>query len=1115
MTSTNIPTNMVVETTNLSPSLSRTSSSTTTNIITSDIETTRTRHFVARLIDAGAVGLADTLVSKLLYSNNNANIRISSTSTAADTEKVGTSHPMELVKQELVPITWLMWFMNLFCFSLYINEPGSPIVAGVDLTSFVHRCCFRSAAARKVPPHSNGYLNQRVYGCFRRENLPFFYRIHNSYVTWNAKRRVLIGTLPTSDEFGFLKRTVLQHLFICGLISFLLMIFTGIVFPGIYGFSPQHIHITQSFDMYVLADVVYGIYGTLIPIVLVSLFILLVTGPTLLGSRTGSLPSLMPHLLQATAPEFMISYAWTGGMSQLARALGESLPGCWLDVRSLGGGQLVSKETFAAAATARVTILLLTPQYLRSRNCAGEFLAVISRRQHKGPHRCHKTVVLIENELLQGPDGIGAVDPKVQEYREILERSGYAVTPSNPEINWKDVAAILREIGCVVVHTVDDLLSHLQSHGCRATTHEDRTLCLHWWTKYGTSAATGKTADLRVPWNILGSKAQYGKRRLVPGICERWRRACLRRRPYKHTNLLRWEENSVTTGIHGAWIRYDAATKPQPHADITPQFILGLIYFPFVGSILAVFPAAWDIYMNKNADFSTRVTQFFDVLAGLGGGYIAAMTFAGIAFFGLFFYSTEIFTPASILHSPILFPFFALAEVQDVSEMDTENELLNTNTSSESIASPTNEAFIIRNPMTLITNTTTNNQSLEQELVSSIIKPSKSFRRKFTVQFAHNDSEIQSSIEYFNAFLAQHVFGFDKEADRDRGYPDVGSAEEILNNPTHPRPLTVYVFFLDTERSQKAWIKAMQNKNNRWRPEQVVLVTNRSGLNTGTDLITAENLLKKLLILQSDTTGTGNGNPMIPEILRCFDTLDKGEPFSVTPATIPSSQAAREALHELLPQLGYLSIPYGTGMAYTSPLAQQKNFDSPFSNSQLRRSLSINSPSSLLSSTDVPLLVPTLGPLLTYGPAESTTKRRVLEALEKIRNTNNHIESNLPSNTLLPQFPLSSIPVIPSVTEINQNNSLISTHSPHSKGNNNNNDKPNSKASSRISDHMLIVYESILDSSVEGGKRAAMTPDSPYRGLVPAVLEAVALKFGPVLTLSGMSFAGITSDNDV
>jgi TIR domain len=107
----------------------------------------------------------------------------------------------------------------------------------------------------------------------------------------------------------------------------------------------------------------------------------------------GSLPMLLPLLLQPTIPRFMISYSWFGGFKITARTLARCLPNCWLDTRQLVSGDHIPTETTSVAAHCFCLIVLLTPAYLTSANCAAEICSAIFYRQ---PHQM--TIVVMQEE---------------------------------------------------------------------------------------------------------------------------------------------------------------------------------------------------------------------------------------------------------------------------------------------------------------------------------------------------------------------------------------------------------------------------------------------------------------------------------------------------------------------------------------------------------------------------------------------------------------------------------------------------------------------------------------------------------------------------------------------
>lgn len=747
---------------------------------------------IVRLINAGAIGLKQVLVSNAVKSSitkMSPSKRGTSSSTGSSTsndftasrnvyndpllignydeasiDKEQSHRSIETVKRELVPLTWTLWLINILSISFYMNETGKHYLFGMDLTLLVHRyfsllrllfgCTgIASSSTRKASKQ------RTCCGC-RRIHFPIFHRLHNSYVAWHPTDRILMGTTPTKDEFGFLKISLLQHLILFAVPSLLVMVFTGIVFKDTYGWAPQHVRISEYFDTYNAAQGLYVVYGVYMPGILIALFCLLMLGPTLVGTRKGSLPTLITHLFHPSAPEYMISYNWAGGPVQLARSLGEILPNAWLDVRNLVGGQVVSNEIYSNAANARVLIVLLSPQYLRSRNCAIELFAVVSRRQHKGSHRCHQTIVLIEQDYLDETDS------------------------SITGINWKAISSILTEIGCTVVPSVDDLLMHLQSHACRSLTQEDTFICLQWWTTYGKSTSYGSAngaqstkIDFRVPWNIFGTAAYQGKRRFSAAICSRWFRACFRRRTFKQTGYLSWEENSITTGIHGAWIPYDASKEPQQHADITTQFVLGILMAPLMLGVFSTLVSAFALYFENNPTKSS-VTKLGDVFAGFSGGLFLSYILATIAFMSLYFYSNEIFTPGAIMHSPILFPYFVLSEIEydfgktsDGSSSASNHSNHTTNLSSNQSNSAPLNLFTFFTSDAGSTSISRGNETGRETMIGNLLSgvmnrleangltapvlptatPSKP-KRKFTIQFCHDGSPIHESIDNLNFF---------------------------------------------------------------------------------------------------------------------------------------------------------------------------------------------------------------------------------------------------------------------------------------------------------------------------------------------------------------------------
>jgi hypothetical protein len=110
------------------------------------------------------------------------------------------------------------------------------------------------------------------------------------------------------------------------------------------------------------------------------------------GTGEGDLPAVMPLLLDVkNTPFAMVSYAWgtddssttDKAMPSLARALAAALPNCWSDVHMLSSGSVIPSVTSHVARTAHLLVLVITPSYLRSRNCAIELVAaLLHRRAH-------------------------------------------------------------------------------------------------------------------------------------------------------------------------------------------------------------------------------------------------------------------------------------------------------------------------------------------------------------------------------------------------------------------------------------------------------------------------------------------------------------------------------------------------------------------------------------------------------------------------------------------------------------------------------------------------------------------------------------------------------------
>jgi hypothetical protein len=106
------------------------------------------------------------------------------------------------------------------------------------------------------------------------------------------------------------------------------------------------------------------------------------------GTGRGDLPSVMPLILDVrNTPFAMVSYAWGDPESpyaRTARALAAALPNCWVDQHMLSSGSTVPLITAEVARSAHLLVLVLTPEYLHSKNCAIELVAALL---HRGRHQ--------------------------------------------------------------------------------------------------------------------------------------------------------------------------------------------------------------------------------------------------------------------------------------------------------------------------------------------------------------------------------------------------------------------------------------------------------------------------------------------------------------------------------------------------------------------------------------------------------------------------------------------------------------------------------------------------------------------------------------------------------
>ena len=149
-----------------------------------------------------------------------------------------------------------------------------------------------------------------------------------------------------------------------------------------------------------------------------------------LESTEGSLPTLLPVLLDPTVPRFMVSYSWVGGFQTTARTLARALPECWLDTRQLLSGDHIPTETTTIAAHTSCLILFLTPSYLLSPNCCAEIVAALLFRTSK----LHVTVAVMDstsNTSSSVGGGGGAIGREDEaKIRSLLNRAGVVVLNS-------------------------------------------------------------------------------------------------------------------------------------------------------------------------------------------------------------------------------------------------------------------------------------------------------------------------------------------------------------------------------------------------------------------------------------------------------------------------------------------------------------------------------------------------------------------------------------------------------------------------------------------------------------------------------------------------------------
>ena len=105
------------------------------------------------------------------------------------------------------------------------------------------------------------------------------------------------------------------------------------------------------------------------------------------GTGKGDLPSVMPLILDAhNTPFAMVSYAWgdPSPYADTARALAAALPNAWVDVHMMCSGSPIPVITAEVARITHMLVLVITPDYLHSKNCVIE---LVSALLHRGSHQ--------------------------------------------------------------------------------------------------------------------------------------------------------------------------------------------------------------------------------------------------------------------------------------------------------------------------------------------------------------------------------------------------------------------------------------------------------------------------------------------------------------------------------------------------------------------------------------------------------------------------------------------------------------------------------------------------------------------------------------------------------
>lgn len=713
-----------------------------------------THAIIDGLIDAGMKSLK-------LVRDMNGSVSAASVDWAAEHGK-----QLEEVSLNMLPIRAHQIIFNWMTLGHYLNDEFS--VSGA----------FGASIQRRAEASERGdWLTRFVHfivfsSIFQRLScglVPRYRRLHNSYVHWDGVKRQLFGSAGRGCEFDHMRATTRPVSVILAAISLFMILSArqlGTTAPRGYGHDlallPQHL------VWLIEAVFVEGMLGS---VCFVILLWLQRRNLLLIGSREGVLPSLLLHLFQAHASQHMLSYSWGApGHVALARGLAAVLPDCWIDVKNLVSGQQIRVETMRCAQHARVLVILLSYQYTTSLSCANELYAAVLHRRMVGDSACHKTIVLMDKQLL-------------------AERN---TETQHATIDWVKVEDLLRKAGCDIVRSVDELIVALDERGVRARTEQDRQQTLSWWLRYGASAASPDQKHSRVAWNLL----DYSKRRarrVQVGFISRFWYACCRRRPAA----------SVSTGVEGAWLPYDASLPPQPHIDVTPKQAIGILLSggALIGAVFCIIVLA-----------AVGLERFFEAV---GVAFMMGLAIQSFILVLQWRHANELSALAFMLHSRVLFSLLALTEVQDqglvvderrVPAMSRQSSLMNLlgNAMSNSWqASPPPSPP--PSPATQLKRQATGTSKLQTSL---------------QIVFAADEAARSiGCVRNLNEFVCRYVLGLDP-------VPQVQPICELLETTYQPRPMTIYVFFLDTVASRKAFLSTLQRSagSSAWLPEHMVLI---------------------------------------------------------------------------------------------------------------------------------------------------------------------------------------------------------------------------------------------------------------------------------------------------